>query len=283
MNHISFVLEEASKKALQMRSRKSNELDLPHGPIWFKVTGMLQQNWAMVVEEKNSNKNKASIYFFDDHGEVFDLLFYPIPAQADHALAFNGFTPLDDEPGFRAIAGYPHFPLVIRERGSRPVYSSGEYWHQPPDIDQVTRRRSITAKGLERFVQAQNPVIDVVKSELLLGVKRTHWMWFVFPQIFGLGHSFKAKKYGITNLDEASEYLSHPLLGSRLRECFRYVLKHSDRTAEEIFGHIDAKKFRSCATLFKQVDRSENSEFAQAIKIFYKGKPDRETLDSLYG
>lgn len=270
------------KKTQKMRSRISEELDLPQGPIWFKVTGMLAQNWAMVTEENIGNLGAACIYFFDDHGEVFDSLAYPNAAQADHALAFNGFTPLDDEPGFRAIAGEPRFPLTRKECESRLVYSSGEYWHQPPDIDLVTRRRTITPPGLDRFIKAQNHVFDDVISELGRGKKRTHWMWFVFPQIFGLGHSHRARKYGIANLEEANAYSIHPLLGSRLRECFQLVLKHSDRTAEEIFGHLDAMKFRSCATLFKQVEVSANSEFSQAINVFYKGKPDRETLDLLY-
>lgn len=265
-----------------MRSRISEELDVPKGPVWFKVIGMLVQNWAMVAEEETDQGSTACIYFFDDHAQVFDTLTYPNAAQADHALAFNGFTPLDDEPGFRSVAGEPEFPLTYSPRESRPVYSSGEYWQQPPDIERATRRRVITPAGLGRFILAQKPVMDDVIRELKRGQKMTHWMWFVFPQISGLGHSSTAKKYGIANLDEAHAYLAHPLLGQRLRECFELVLMHSDRTAQDIFGHIDAMKFRSCATLFKQVDGSEDSVFVKAIQVFYQGKSDRETLDLLY-
>mgnify|MGYP000340734493 CR=1 FL=1 len=145
-----------------MRPMTAQELDLPVGPIWFKVTGFLEQNWGMVIETKSSDRNAACIYFFDDHGEVVDTLTYPNAAQADHALAFNDFTPLDDEPGFRAVAGEPRFPLTVSSGSSRPVYSSGEYWRQPPDIALITQRRPLTLPGLQRFLKEQEPVVDAV-------------------------------------------------------------------------------------------------------------------------
>lgn len=263
---------------------KSEVFDLPKQPFWFKVTGMLAQNWAMVIEQKLDFFSEAKIYFFDDHGDVFDTLAYPNAAQAEHALGFNGFTPLDDVPGFRAIAGEPKFPLTRSEWNMGPgaVYSSGRYWNQPPDIANITRRRHVTPSGLQRFISAQQKVIDIALKELNIGRKSTHWMWFIFPQLFGLGHSTKARKYGIVNLEEAQKYLDHPLLGSRLRECFQQVILNSDKTANAIFGHIDAMKFRSCATLFCQVDRSEQSEFALALHSFYEGKTDQKTLELLY-
>ena len=267
-----------------MPSRDSEVLDLPKEPIWFKVTGMLAQNWAMVVEKNTVSSSAADIYFFDDHGDVFDTLTYPNAVQADHALVFNGFTPLDDEPGFRAIAGEPRFPLTRSEWSLGPgkVYSSGRYWNAPPDIKHAIRRRAITPSGLKRFISAQERVIDLALSELRNGRKSTHWMWFIFPQISGLGQSSKARQYGIVDLEEAEAYLANRLLGTRLRKCFGLVLMHSGKTAYEIFGHIDAMKFRSCATLFKQVDRDENSDFAKALNSFYNGKADQKTLDLLY-
>lgn len=232
----------------------------------------------MVVD---NSPNDACIYFFDDHGVVFDKLTYPSGAQADHALAFNGYTPLVDEPGFKAIAGEPRFPLTHSDRMSRPVYSSGEYWRQPPDLERVKFRRILTPQGLERFIDAQSPVIDQALVELKEGVKHSHWMWFVFPQLSGLGRSADSKKYGIVDIEEADDYLTDPTLGERLRLCFQLVLLHSDKSAEDIFGHTDAMKLRSCATLFNQVDRREDSEFARTLKIFFGGKLDKMTLDLL--
>ncbi|WP_342778962.1 DUF1810 domain-containing protein [Extensimonas perlucida] len=242
---------------------------------------MLQQNWAMLAEACTADSSAhtgASILFFDDHGLVFDEVVYANAAQAEHALAFNGFTPLSEQPGFRTVAGSPQFPLRRGNRFERPVYSSGEYWQQPPGLDRVTQRRTMTPAGLERFVEAQATVIDTAMEELRAGRKETHWMWFVFPQLYGLGRSRKAQKYGIVDLHEARLYLEHPLLGHRLHECFRLVLQHPDRRADDIFGTVDAMKFRSCATLFDRASATPNSVFHSALKHFYGGKADLETV-----
>src|SRR6185436_370850 len=103
---------------------------------------------------------------------------------------------------------------------------------------------------LQRFVAAQQPVIDDVLEELASGCKRSHWMWFVFHQIAGLGHSAMAQRYAISSLAEAAAYASHPVLGERLRECTRRVLAVEGRSAREIFGAIDAQKLHSSMTLF---------------------------------
>jgi len=191
-----------------MRAQPPEILNVPKAPFWFKVTGMLAQNWAMVCEEVGGPPYTACIYFFDDHGEVFDALSYPTAAQADHALEFNGFTPLDDEPGFRAIAGEPQFPLTLSARNARPVYSSGEYWHPPPHLDRVTTRRSITAAGLDRFIQAQNPIYEHVLCELTQGKKTdpldvvcfstTLWAWRFaeIPQVWHCTYWRGARVFG---------------------------------------------------------------------------------------
>ena len=258
--------------------------DEPPVDLWFKVTGMLAQNWATVVEVSRLDRSEpptARIDFFDDHGEVFDALTYPSVAQAEHALGFNGFTPLSEQPGFQAVAGLPRFPLRYRMPLSRPVYSSGEYWHEPPDIGQVTQRRPRTPAGLQRFVAAQADVMETVLAELRDGRKRTHWMWFVFPQISGLGHSAQSERYGIVDIAEARRYLNHPVLGPRLQQCFELVLQHRELSAERIFGELDARKFRSCATLFNIACGSDDSVFAQALRVFFGGKPDRLTQELL--
>ncbi len=106
---------------------------------------------------------------------------------------------------------------------------------------------------LQRFVAAQQPVYATVVAELRAGRKRTHWMWFVFPQLEGLGHSAMAQRYAISSLDEAVAYLAHPILGPRLRECAAIVAGIADRSIEDIFGHPDDLKFRSSMTLFASV------------------------------
>ncbi len=134
--------------------------------------------------------------------------------------------------------------------------------------------------GLQRFVDAQTPVYERVKKELRAGRKESHWMWFVFPQIAGLGHSAMAEKYAIRSLAEAGAYLCHPLLGARLRECTQYVLDVKGRSAREIFGAPDDLKFRSSMTLFARA-APDNAPFREALETYFDGKEDPATLERL--
>ena len=131
--------------------------------------------------------------------------------------------------------------------------------------------------GLQRFVDAQAGVIDAVRDELRAGRKRSHWMWFVFPQLKGLGVSSTAQFYGIASLDEARAYLAHPVLGPRLRECCALMLAVPGRSAQEILGSPDDLKFRSCLTLFSLAAPQE-AVFQQALQRFYEGEPDARTV-----
>lgn len=130
---------------------------------------------------------------------------------------------------------------------------------------------------LQRFVDAQAPVIAAVRDELRAGRKRSHWMWFVFPQLRGLGSSSMAQVFGIASLAEARAYLSHPVLGPRLRECCALVLQVPDRSALDILGSPDDLKFRSCLTLFGLADPGE-PVFRACLDRFYGGEPDPRTL-----
>jgi uncharacterized protein (DUF1810 family) len=130
---------------------------------------------------------------------------------------------------------------------------------------------------LERFVAAQDPVIDVVLAELRAGTKRSHWMWFVFPQLAGLGRSATAKFYELASRDEALAYWLHATLGPRLAQCCSLLLPHRGIGAERILGPVDAMKFRSCLTLFEQV-APEQPLFAQLLDAFYGGRRDPATL-----
>lgn len=133
---------------------------------------------------------------------------------------------------------------------------------------------------LQRFVDAQAPLIDRVRAELRAGRKRSHWMWFVFPQIRGLGTSPMAKRYAISSRAEAEAYVNHSVLGPRLRECTRLVIAIEGRTIAAIFGHPDDLKFRSSMTLFAQV-ASDDQIFADAIAKYFPDGFDRATLSRL--
>ena len=130
--------------------------------------------------------------------------------------------------------------------------------------------------NLARFMEAQEPVYARVVAELTAGEKQSHWMWFIFPQLRGLGSSQMAQHYGIANVDEASAYLQHPVLGFRLRECTRLVCALQNRTLDEIFGYPDNAKFHSCVTLFNQA--TQNHIFAEALEKYFGRAPDEATL-----
>jgi uncharacterized protein (DUF1810 family) len=134
--------------------------------------------------------------------------------------------------------------------------------------------------NLDRFVQAQDPVYEEVLSELKSGTKTSHWMWFIFPQIKGLGRSPISIEFAISSREEAGAYLHHPLLGPRLKECTRLVLSTEQRSIKQIFGSPDDIKFRSCMTLFAEVSPDDNM-FRQALLKYFHGVPDQLTLDRL--
>ena len=133
---------------------------------------------------------------------------------------------------------------------------------------------------LERFVEAQAGVYSQVCSELRAGRKRSHWMWFIFPQIRGLGSSPTAVHYAIDSLAEAAAYLAYPVLGPRLRECTALVLGTSGKTVEAIFGYPDHLKFHSSMTLFAKASSDENI-FEEALAKFFGGALDQATLEHI--
>jgi uncharacterized protein (DUF1810 family) len=133
---------------------------------------------------------------------------------------------------------------------------------------------------LERFVSAQASVYSEALAEIRSGRKRTHWIWFIFPQVAGLGHSSTSMHYAIRSLEEARAYLKHPLLGSRLTECAEAVLAVEGRTASDIFPYPDDLKLRSCMTLFAAAAQPE-SVFARVLEKYFQGKHDERTLQLL--
>ena len=133
---------------------------------------------------------------------------------------------------------------------------------------------------LQRLVDAQEPVYETVLGELRAGRKRGHWMWFIFPQIVGLGRSAMAQTFALSSLEEASAYLAHPVLGRRLRECAMLVAGIPGRSITEIFGNPDDMKFRSSMTLFARAAPDEPI-FATCLRQYFRGEPDPQTLANL--
>lgn len=134
-------------------------------------------------------------------------------------------------------------------------------------------------EDLQRFIDAQARVIDRVRAELKAGAKQSHWMWFVFPQIKGLGHSETARRYAIHSLAEACAYLAHPVLGPRLRECTRLVLAANKHAIGDIFSYPDDLKFRSSMTLFAHA--SNEPVFREALAKYFGDEEDPETVKRL--
>jgi uncharacterized protein (DUF1810 family) len=137
-----------------------------------------------------------------------------------------------------------------------------------------------TSYNLQRFVDAQAPVYDRVLDELRSGHKRSHWMWFIFPQVAGLGHSDMAQKYAIGSADEAAAYLAHPVLGPRLRETAQLVAEVDDKPIDEIFDSPDDRKFQSSMTLFADVAPHE-AVFQANLDKYFDGRADPATLERL--
>jgi len=134
--------------------------------------------------------------------------------------------------------------------------------------------------ALQRFVDAQDRVYDTVLAELRNGAKRSHWIWFVFPQLRGLGRSATAQHYGISSLEEARAYLAHPVLGPRLRDCTRLVAATDGRSVDEIFGWPDNLKVRSSMTLFAHAS-DDDADFRAVLDKFYDGTEDPATVELL--
>lgn len=134
--------------------------------------------------------------------------------------------------------------------------------------------------NLNRFVEAQRPVFTQAMNELRAGQKSSHWMWFIFPQLKGLGHSEMAQRFAISSAAEARAYLQHAELGPRLEQSVDAVLQHSDKSARQILGYPDDLKLRSCLTLFASI-APEHPQFQMALDQFFSGEADAKTLSLL--
>jgi len=249
--------------------------------LWVKVLGMLQQNWCVTEPARDG---RVDMVFFDDHGEVFDWLSAPDLATAHTALDANGFSWMWTYSSFFNAAGMPKLPAPEARKRSRPVYSSGEYWNEPSGFDRFPPRHtgvpmSASRDTLHRFVDAQDPVWYSVVEELASGRKCSHWMWFAFPQLRGLGSSRMADYFGLSSPSEAASYWDDDVLGSRLRSCIHLLLDLPDSTsAHAVFGKIDAMKLRSCMTVFENASHANESVVA-VLDRYFQGQRCQLTLD----
>lgn len=130
--------------------------------------------------------------------------------------------------------------------------------------------------SLERFIDAQARVWPAPLEEIQVGSKKSHWMWFIFPQLRGLGQSAMAQRYGLADLNEARAYMAHPVLGPRLIEITRAMLTHAGQRPEAVLGPVDAMKLRSCLTLFQAA--GGGAIFGEGLRVFYEGRPCEATL-----
>ena len=146
--------------------------------------------------------------------------------------------------------------------------------------DKESAMPATSPDSLDRFLDAQKDSYDIALSELIRGRKQSHWMWFIFPQLRGLGHSAMSHHYGIADADEAGRYLAHRVLGPRLIRCADAVLAHQGTAADRIFGSVDAAKLRSSATLFAAVPGAPDV-FDRILQAFFDNRPCRTTLDRL--
>ena len=135
--------------------------------------------------------------------------------------------------------------------------------------------------NLQRFITAQERIYDTVLAELRGGQKRSHWMWYIFPQIYGLGHSPTAQHYAIKSLGEARQYLNHPVLGARLLECAEAVVAIEGLSVSAIFGYPDDLKLKSSMTLFASITEDPHCVFIRVIEKYFHGEPDERTLHLL--
>lgn len=224
--------------------------------LWIKVLGMLEQNWC-VTESKAAGR--IDMVFFNDHGDVFDSLSAPDLAAAHAALAANGFRWMWTYSSFYSLAGKPSLPAPDARERSRQGHPIGSLETVHSRFERCLPRQaalpiSASRDTLRRFIDAQDTIWYSVVEELASGHKHSHWMWYVFPQLRGLGSSRKADYFGLSSPSEAADYWDDIVLGSRLRTSIDLMLDRADDTsAQAMLGNIDAMKLRSCMTVFENV------------------------------
>lgn len=244
--------------------------------LWVKVLGMLSQNWCSL---QPAPSGIVDLVFFDDRGDVFDWRSADDFESAQASMRENGFMWLWESSSFYRVAGMPTMPVTGVRQRIRPIYSSGEYWVEPTHGGARRQRadfRSISTLrpmgDMSRFTDAQDLVWYEVIEELAEGHKQSHWMWFMFPQLRGLGTSRLAHYFGLENSEEAAAYWDDDVLGTRLRTCISVLRGLPEGLSiEEIFGTVDAQKLKSSMTLFESVSFGDRA-VVEILDRFFVGE-----------
>ena len=225
------------------------------GAVWGQGVGLQGQSYAIPTMQGGVETIKPYvdelIEFTKQHPEYKFLV-------TRIGCGIAGFTDAEIAPLFKDATGLENVIL-------------------PKEFVDVIQGTTEDKYNLARFLKEQDYYFERALQEVQDGFKRTHWIWFIFPQLAILGHSRNAKYYGISGYDEAEAYLNHPVLGERLRKITNALLSHREMAATDIFGELDAMKVRSCMTLFDAV--SPDDIFEQVLEVFYDGTYDRKTLD----
>ncbi len=232
------------------------------GAVWGKGVGLQGQSYAIPTMQGGVETIKPYVDEFVQFAKSHDdLIFYVTRI----GCGIAGFNDEDIAPLF---ADALNMENVILPK---------------PFVECIEDKRSMTGKiGVKRFLEAQNRAYcgyQQALEEVKAGQKRSHWIWYIFPQMKGLGFSDMAEFYGIADREEAEDYLLHPTLNDRIHEISNALLEHQDRTAEDIFGGLDAMKVRSSMTLFDELSPSD--VFAKVLDVFYHGERDEKTLKLL--
>ncbi|HBM15688.1 MAG TPA: hypothetical protein DD381_05000 [Lentisphaeria bacterium] len=230
---------------------------------------MLQQNWALIEKSQNGS---SIVYFLNDNSIIFDQIEFLSENLAQQQLKNNGFSRYIEDKDVQKFITPPRPPFLKGDHPNGAIYSSGRYWRN------IDVKQNVDNCNLNRFVESQKKVYEIALSEIRSGKKRTHWMWYIFPQFKGLGYSETSKIYAIKSLDEAKAYLNHPLLGTRLKEISNELLKLEHVSAYKIFGSPDDLKLRSSMTLFAAIDETSENIFKKVIDKYFKGYTDEQTL-----
>ena len=241
----------------QVEAGQTEDLRFDVSDFWIKVVGFLEHNWAAIEPTETG----GVVYFFTDTSQVFDTLEFTSVSYAMGALSHNGFRRFNDEYSEWIPAPEPLL-RVGRPARSRPIYSSGEYWRTRPHV--------------KRFLDAQEDVFPTVLEELKRGRKRTHWMWFVFPQVRGLGRSPNARRYSINSLSEALDFANDPILGARLQKCCELLLVLEETSVQKVLGQPDDLKLKSSMTLFSEI--TNDKIFSDVLDKYYESQRDLSTL-----
>ena len=243
--------------------------------LWVKVVGMLCQNWCLLQPTPNGN---VDLVFFDDRGDVFDWRSADDFESAQVSARENGFMWMWETPSFYSVAGFPKMPIAGVRQRTRPIYSSGEYWvnsnhavaYRPHDGVRRTPT-FMPMNDVSRFADAQDFVWYTAIEEMAEGHWQSHWMWFMFPQLRGLGKSRLARYFGLENPAEAAAFWDDELLENRLLSCIHVLLDLPETfSAVDILGSIDAQKLRSCMTLFESVSFGDRA-VVEVLDRFFGG------------